>query len=232
MRMAWVQWYKGRRYNRNHHQIIGFTAFTLAHDLNNWTLLYWGENTCPGHIARIVLSSQCMPPCSTSWCNSKRQKLWPFRTLTCKRRIQACYIKLHYNLTWCFGGATTQMIHTHPLVVVSSSKSCNLESAPSSILAVFPHFIRHNSVKYARWRSNNLNKIHQPPQEIQAEFEAANLSKITLCINSIRLISEPGMPWVHWYKVRRYTSGIQNFPSPFVDGTRSLTFNPVSPMKL
>ena len=39
---------------------------------------------------------------------------------------------------------------------------------------IIPDSIRHNNVKYARWGTNYLYKIHQPPQEIQTEFEAAN----------------------------------------------------------
>ena len=28
---------------------IGFTVFAHAHDLNDWILLWWGENMCPEH---------------------------------------------------------------------------------------------------------------------------------------------------------------------------------------
>ena len=40
----------------------------------------------------------------------------------------------------------------------------------------FTDSIRHNNVKYAQWGTNWLYKIHQPPQEIETDIEAANLS--------------------------------------------------------
>ena len=42
----------------------------------------------------------------------------------------------------------------HPLVAVSSSQRGSLGSAPPSIQWIFPDFIRHNNVKYARTGTN------------------------------------------------------------------------------
>ena len=49
----------------------------------------------------------------------------------------------------------------HPLVAVSSSQGGNLGFAPPCIQWIFPDSIRHNNVKYARWGTNYLYKIHQ-----------------------------------------------------------------------
>ena len=49
----------------------------------------------------------------------------------------------------------------HPLVAVSSSQRGNLGSAPPSIQLIFPDFIWHNNMKYARWGTNYLYKIHR-----------------------------------------------------------------------
>ena len=51
----------------------------------------------------------------------------------------------------------------HPLVAVSSSQRGKLGSAPPCIQWSFPNFIWHNNVKYARWGTNYLFKIHQIP---------------------------------------------------------------------
>ena len=54
-------------------------VLALSHDLNNWTRLCWGESMWPEHKPKLVLSSWWMRHCSTSWCRSSGQMLWPSR---------------------------------------------------------------------------------------------------------------------------------------------------------
>ena len=65
---------KKQHTNKSHNMTrIGLIILALAHDLNNWTLLCWGESMWPEHLVKIVLSSQWI----RHSCSSNGQMLWP-----------------------------------------------------------------------------------------------------------------------------------------------------------
>ena len=118
----------------------------------------------------------------------------------------------------------------YSLVVVSSSQRVNLRFAPPGIPVDFSRFHPAQWREICAMENQLLYKVHQPPQEIQTKFGAANLSYSTIHINSISLISKQGMACVRWYKVINSESQIFHWPS--VDGPHSLTFDSILSMKL